>query len=426
MRAQPFHRRILPWIFTIVFLGVAPALVFYTAGYRWNPKKGMIERNGTVIIDSTPTGASISIDDRPIANTTPVTIQNMAPGTHRFTVSKAGYSTWSKSFDVIPEHVVFANDIRLWKQSSPVLVFKTSVGSISLSTDDRHLLFLSSTTPTEAVVFDTRGTLQTKLTTPDMDVQEISWSDNGRYALVEGKTASWLIDINGRQQTLPLPDERYRWEGTKLVGNDNGSLLTIALGDFSLSQAPRISDRVDQLGQNALITPTGTQSLAFVGSSAPTEGFILPSKDWMLWSSPSGFVILRSGSDWLSLIKDGNGIQYRTAQSDRLRQDPSTKKPHELLVHDTELWIWDPLIDPELVIRSSDRIVDAAWHGKGKDVFFATEQDVYALNLDVRDGRMKTPLAHFDHIYGLTQANTMLYILATQNGTTGLYSLVAE
>jgi len=426
MRAQPFHRRILPWIFAVVFIGVAPALVFYTAGYRWNPKKGMIERYGTVIIDSTPSGAAINIDDRPIANSTPVTIQNMAPGTHRFSVSKAGFSSWSKSFDVIPEHVIFANDIRLWKQSSPILVSALTSGSISLSTDDRHLLYLSSTTPTEAIVFDTRGTLQTKLITPEMDAKDISWSDNGRYALIEGKGASWLIDINGKQQTLKLPDERYRWEGAKLVGNENGSLLTITLSDFSLSQMPRVSDRMDQLGSDELITPTGTQSLAFIGSSAPSEGFILPSKDWMLWNAQTDLVVLRASNDWLSLIKDASGIQYRNVQGDRLRTDPSTKKQHYLLVHDNELWIWDPLIDPELVIRNSDRIVDAAWHSKGKDVFFATEQDVYALNLDVRDGRLKTPLAHFDHVYGLTQANNMLYILATQNGTTGLWSLVVE
>ena len=72
MYRPPFHRRILPWIFTIIFFVAAPALVFYTAGYRWNPKKEKIERNGTLIIDSTPADARVYLNGRDTGETTPI------------------------------------------------------------------------------------------------------------------------------------------------------------------------------------------------------------------------------------------------------------------------------------------------------------------------------------------------------------------
>lgn len=120
MYSPPFHRRIVPWIFAAVFLAAAPVLVFYTAGYRWNPKKEKVERNGTLIIGTRPTGARIFLNGNDKGETTPVTIQNIRPGSYNIRVQKDGYHPWEKMMDIQAERVTFANDIPLFKISEPV------------------------------------------------------------------------------------------------------------------------------------------------------------------------------------------------------------------------------------------------------------------------------------------------------------------
>ena len=156
INVAPLHRRILPWIFIGIFLVVAPALVFYTAGYRWNPKKGKVELNGTIIFDSTPAGASIKIDGRPTDFVTPVTVQDMPPGIHQFSVEKSGYRSWQKSLEVRSEHVTFANTITLWKDTQPSLFTSGTTTSLSISPDLRYLVEFNSTSPTHAILRDVR------------------------------------------------------------------------------------------------------------------------------------------------------------------------------------------------------------------------------------------------------------------------------
>jgi hypothetical protein len=110
-RAIPIHRQILLWLYVALFVFLAPLLIFYTAGYRYNIKKGQIERSSTLIVDSFPKGATVRIDERATQETTPITFQNMAPGWHRLDLEKEGYLPWSKNLELRAERVSFANRI---------------------------------------------------------------------------------------------------------------------------------------------------------------------------------------------------------------------------------------------------------------------------------------------------------------------------
>ncbi len=119
MYHPPFHRRILPWLYIAIFLGTAPLLIFYTAGYRYNPKKHQIERSGTLIIDTIPKGARVSLDGRDSQEVSPITFQNIPPGWHEDRHTKNGYFPWQSILDIRAEQVTFANNLWLWRQSIP-------------------------------------------------------------------------------------------------------------------------------------------------------------------------------------------------------------------------------------------------------------------------------------------------------------------
>lgn len=427
----PFHRRILPWIFAIIFIALAPVVVFYTAGYRWNPKKGKIERNGTVLVDSRPVGASITIDGRPIGERTPVTIQNMPPGLHGFGITKDGYHEWKKSLDVLAEHVTFANDIRLWKDARPALKIAMDAQDIFASPEEDRLVIIGSASPTVAVILDITTDRQSS-TSFGRGIPErvrAAWSRNERYLLLETEDtpgASWLLDAEGTHPPLELPPGRYRWEDSGLVGNDGQSLIALRLSDYALSKTPLAPGQADRIEDGDMRTASGTRNLAFVPIGDPERGFVLPPKNWTFWHAARDHILLRDGSEWLSLAPNADPAAYHNASGDIPRPLTVKRQTRYLLVDGNELWDWNPLGEPELLLRQSGKIVNAAWHRDGSDIFYATDSNVRALNLDMRDGRLDTLLAAFDRVWDVATAGNSLFIAAENDGKRGVWALEIE
>lgn len=112
-------RRLLPWIYTAVFVLLAPVIVLYTAGYRYNTKKGFLERNGTLIADTTPEGARLILDGRNTGEKTPITLQNIAPGWHDIRLARDGDHAWQKSLELRADEVTFVNHVWLWRDALP-------------------------------------------------------------------------------------------------------------------------------------------------------------------------------------------------------------------------------------------------------------------------------------------------------------------
>jgi len=430
MRKISFHRRILPVIFIIGFLALAPVIIFYTSGYRWNPKKGKVERYGTVIFDTTPTGAKIAVDGRDIADETPVTIQDMPPGSHRFDLSRDGFTSWSKTLDVLPEKVTFINNIWLWKKSSPALAFATDLAALSLSPDGARALLVSAS-PTKAIVVDTsdNSTVNLAIEPGEFESRDVTWSDNGRYAAIgaraSGKT-QWLIDSFGQRAPLKLPPADYRWNGSTLVGNDGKSMISIEGSDFSLGRTPLPQGTHDVSDLAELKTATGTPNLVYILANRPEQGLVLPPGDWRFNFFGKDQAFLKDGRNWLALEYKKQPPEYRTAQGDRLQPITIKKQTTYLIVNGTELWTWSGSADPELILRQGEPIIGAAWHHDGYDLFFATGKGVFALELDPRDGRLVTRLADFDRIRGFAAFGKKLFILGEKDGQSGLWTIDVE
>jgi len=430
MRDIPFHRRILPIIFIIAFLALAPVIIFYTSGYRWNPKKGKVERYGTVIFDTIPSGAKISVDGRAISDKTPVTIQDMPPGSHRFNLDRDGYTSWSKTLDVLPEKVTFINNIWLWKKSAAKFTYATDLQALSLSPDGSHAL-LTSTSPTKVIVLDTTdGTaLGLPIESGAIKLHDVIWSDNDRYAVIgsHGDAKNqWLVDAFGQRAPLKLPTAEYRWNGSILVGNNYKSIISINTSNFALDTTllPQGTRDVSDLAD--LKTTTGTSNLIYVLKNKPNQGLILPPGDWNFYFFTKNQAYLKDGNSWLALEYKKNPPEYHTAQGNELLPLTVKRQTTYLIINGTELWIWDGTGDPELILRQGKPIVGAAWHHDGYNLFFATETSVFAMELDPRDRRLMTKLADFSHIRGFSAYNKKLFILGEKDNKDGLWTIDVE
>jgi hypothetical protein len=426
MYRPPFHRQVYPWVFITLFFTLAPVLIFYTSGYRYNAKKGQIERNGTLIVDTTPRAASIFIDSQQMADVTPHTFQNIAPGLHRLRLERPGYHTWEKTLEVRPEQVTFAHLVELWRDANPSLVQVGPFTKVRRRSASSLLLIATDSSSTRLLTWPG--------TAPSLVLTTSTWSyppslrtpTGGGATLIGGEDAeqpTWILPSTGSAlQTLPYG--RYWWSDQDLVGAEQNSQFSYDLTSNRLTREPLPPGVLATDGDLSLRVPTSSATnirQLHVGSRAVQ----LPSGNWTLYERRDGNLVLNDGRRWLwchlqtpisCQIAEGLEVSWESTRSDALG----------LVYDENSVWLWQPGIRPLLLWRQSDPIRNALWSANGRSIFIASQHAVFSLELDNRNGYLMTPLATFDEIHDLERLGPTLYIAATQGDTHGLWSLPIE
>ena len=425
----PFHRRILPWLFALIFIFMAPTVVFYTAGYRWNQNKGVIERNGTLIFDTVPRGATISLNGQKLAPTTPYTMQNVAPGTYDISLTLAGYHPWSKTLPVEPERVTFATEVYLWPDEQPTMSKPGSFSSIM--SDPKGSYLVLTTNPTDGkVTYDLLDAnslvVKTQTTVAANFVPSFAdWDAASDGVLFYGYASSvkqtWFTQLKSLSPNL-MPTGIYHWNGSEMVGFADNQKLTVKT-DGSVEHLPQDKSVHDYLNGFYLRNTSGTDNLVLTIGEKTDKGFVLPPGDWQFRAQPNSTLLLQSGKDWLWVDVSANPIAVNRLTADWLWPITIKRQTRFLALNDNEIYVWENGHEPELVYRQSDPLVAAAWHPDGKDVVVATDKELLVFNLDARNGRVKTVLADFDRIHGATVANDTVFVIADKNGQSGIWRL---
>lgn len=436
MHSISFSRRILPWLYILIFLLTAPFLILYTAGYRYNAKKAQVERNGTLIVDSFPTKADVFIDDKATGEVTPITFQNITPGVHRIRIAKQNYRSWEKSLDVRSELVTFANNVWLLREAKPTFVLPGAIVKATADPAGEKI----------ALVFETASSsCSIAYWTPDNNVSHtatlaslnatssaiaLRWQPDGEALLVNGFGTSdpawWSRPEKGGAYADLLPSGLYFWEGSELVGSDGVADLNLFSRTKSFTRSLLKPDVVENLNGYTLETNSSTHKMTLTDTSFLTRVFSLPQGQWHFGDLQKPFVILKDGERWLALNPKSSPPFAGQAFGDYPRWLDNKKEPSALIVNGNEVWVWILGQNPTLVWRQSEPIVQAAWHPSGTTIFLASATQVTAIELDERNGRIVTPLAAFDRIWDISFAGKNLSIAATTDNQRGLWMLPVE
>jgi eukaryotic-like serine/threonine-protein kinase len=68
--------------------------------------KPIVPQQGTLVLKSTPSGASVVLNGKDTGRTTPATIANLTPGEHTVTLSIKGYKEWKKDVVIVAQQSV--------------------------------------------------------------------------------------------------------------------------------------------------------------------------------------------------------------------------------------------------------------------------------------------------------------------------------
>src|SRR3989338_10241367 len=142
--SRPIRLIIMISLFLIFFI-LAPALILYTAGYRYNWEEGRFDGTGVISIDVKPEDAVIELNNTIIKKKIPIWLPNRAPGTYHLKISQVGYKTWEKDITVESNRTTFIKNISLLKVGKPELIEPAATGVIEVysSKDGAVLLLLT-------------------------------------------------------------------------------------------------------------------------------------------------------------------------------------------------------------------------------------------------------------------------------------------
>jgi len=306
----PLGRKVLPWFFVLAFLITAPLVIFYTSGYRYNVKKGIIERNGTLIVDAMPAGSAVFIDGQPSKEVTPITFQDMVPGWHTIKITKQNYLPWEQTVLIRPERVTFANHVWLWREVMPHLVLTEPIASITSDPlREKASLILASASSSPALAFWAPGqrmVISGGLTGATILPGMLRWRDDGQAILVNGlniTSPSWWSLANQKSiKPTQLSPALYHWSDSGLIGND-GSRVTHTDPERRLSTiTPLKTNEVAKSTNMQLETASSTKDLMLADHSFLTRLFALPRGAWNFADIERPYVLLKNQDAWLTAV----------------------------------------------------------------------------------------------------------------------------
>lgn len=439
MYKPPFIRRLLPWLYALVFFALGPLLVLYTAGYTYNVKKRMVERNGVLIVDGTPKGARIWLDGTDTGKTIPYTFQTLAPGWHTVTVEKNGYSRWEKRLNILTEQVAFANQVRLWAIRQPTLLLTKDVSHLTNTEDGTWITTLTQKTtgleigrlrPGKPILYETRSVSSTD----PLTVQSVRWNKDGTSFVLNGidnTQASYWGTIDPDLQLNQLPKGLYDWVTDEtLLGSDDIAMTRLQTASNRLSREQLPPTTVFQDAEFLLQTTGTPPVLLLTKRSLQDKIYQLPQIDWRPIARFSPLIILkdRHRSHWMALDPSQTKAYAGDIWGDfpRWNTTNNEKEPSGLFLNGGEAWIWQPKHDPMLIWRQAEPLIGAAWDPNGGQIILSDKTHIFSVGLDERDGRQTTTLDTFDDIQSFTLFNKRLYISARQGTEQGIWERILE
>lgn len=325
------YRRIFLGIFIASFFIIAPLLVFYTAGYRYDFKNGIVREIGAVSVDILPLNATVFLNDIKIDSKMPIRLKNVTPGKYKIKISANGFYDWEKDVIVDSKQTVYIKEIQLIKKSEPQKIVDGQIDTISYSNSQggRFLIYKKiNANDQEFYLFDLQNNQNTKIFSAPKDKKyEIQWTGYSDYAMM---VSSDLTDV-------------------KIFSANNG---IESLWNINSIENEKITKIQWGTGNNDIYYSTKNK-LAAVNATSPNKNSIVKlNEDYNLnstidWAEDGGkiwSIVKTTSTNQYAIIKDTLGFAKNYSLISNLN---SSGQP--------ENWKFVTTISDKILLKNSDQ-----------------------------------------------------------------------
>jgi len=433
-------RRLIVAGLIILFLVVAPMLILYAQGFRYDFAGKSIEQVGMIMVSYDPTEATATVDGE--AASFDITalgydrFSDLTPGEYYTEVSLAGYHTWSKTLEAVPEVVTWARYVTLFLDDPEPqdLVTMEQIWTQAISPDQRWLCIGGKIDGQTTIRLqplienDNLGTETFRLTEldprldPNAEVKEIIFAPDSNHIMLHlqekdnNTYLSFSRELSSEEPTIILNDyikniSEVRWHP------ENASIFYVLSENDLFRLAPSVRQTPRKLASQVLGFDPNISGLYFIrprdvqirdelqaslkkmeldGSSPETM-----TEDIELTDS---YQIATSAEERIA-IRTNTGRLYtylpEAEKTERIAMDASAmewsldndneESTDELLMYanDYEIYTYDPTIEnSEAITRYTEKINNAFWYtGNYKYIVFSVGNKIKIIELDETDRR---------------------------------------
>ncbi|MBI2099121.1 PEGA domain-containing protein [Candidatus Uhrbacteria bacterium] len=426
IRARQFFFAILAALFIIS----APLVILYATGYRYNFKKKLIEKTGSLVLDSAPKKARVLINGEDARKITPARFARLLPDDYRIRMEKTGYHPWEKTLPVTSKHTTFATDVTLFKIASPETVWEGRISKAAPSPDggkiaiispgaedetksDDRLIAFSLSKPEPKIIFSLAKTR----------ILDALWSPDGENILIktEGAGGQRFFIVNpasGEQNQINMTAKQAFSElvwGTRsdilfgTVKKNNGYAI------YKLN--PRSAGPAELLGLGGAAIYSSKQSIYTIAGDKNGSRLLELAADKaaspreILRLRPGKYKFLPSPENILTVVNEEEPRMYvisPSAEDPVILEErahigswsPSDKK---LIITDNfELQVFEPELNHiKFITRYGKQIKKALWIDSEAQVVLQFDDSILGLELDSRGERYSPTLAEAEMIFDL-------------------------
>ncbi len=434
-----FLRILLFWTFVAGFLVVAPLLVLYTFGFRYNFQIGRVEHTGVISVSTIPRGADVSVDGKPHRSVTPTLVKQLRPRDHLVKLTRDGFHAWEKSVKAVERETVFLDSVVLWADREPVLA--TDRGDLYLMNRNGTALATIQTTGawTEVWVEDfekNTWTLVARFPGSQPEQVGLSWSPSGERLLMSSSTLETLVSKRDGSEQLRLNERvlniQSAWwnegkaEDLIVTTESETRRLHPASGEVSMLLAAPVKTLLGD-EERLFFTREGVDRTHVVSRVGVEENVIaiLPKGSYQFIESRLPYLLLYEETrSRIALLDAETHDQPILLQTEALEAHWSPSGETRLLYtngFETHLFYPQTLKDT-LVDRVSKPIASLVWHPSGTAIVLAHPDGVVAYDLH-EPGFIQTKLNDAQEIARvfINHQGNRLSFLGTVDGIYGLY-----
>lgn len=438
-------RRLIFYIFLVLFVVLAFIIILYAQGYNFNWQKKSLVVTGAFYFKSHPKEADIYINEEHEGKTNKF-IKRLAPKEYFVKISKTGYHDWQKVLEIESKLVTKAENILLTK-TQPLInkIADYNVKDLFFSNDSKEAAFLTTPSPalhlitftdnTDRQIYPASSTekgegfvssipnlgdLSRILWSPDNKELLLSFSNNRYYVLdFRNQPKIKIIDLNNLIKVLSeykiynVEDLLFHPQNpNKIYFYSGGSLYFVELNNSSpyksLLSPPLISGILTYTIHNNEILYIE----CFDGEYSPTKKFCESYRtNFEVSTFKKNFSIPTFELGQITIINDkiliiNNSLYLFEFQTQVLKkivenvEEISFSENERKLLWRTKneigvIWLEGELQQPpryqyeiEIVVKGLEQINRAAWCSKTNEhIIFVVGDEIKITELDSRDKR---------------------------------------
>ena len=205
-------RLIILLVCVVLFLLIAPLLVAYSMGYRFDFEKMKVVATGGIYVRTFPAAGQIIIDsnisEKPGLFANSIFVQSLLPKNHTVSIKKDGYYDYFKTLPVQENQVTKIENVFLIKKLITFSDVSDKIDYFSISPNNQSIITASTDGKNTVLNYFSISNPQQKKTfsiAQTGNISDIKWTNDSSSALIEMKGVNndfyYFFDSNAQKPT---------------------------------------------------------------------------------------------------------------------------------------------------------------------------------------------------------------------------------